>query len=193
MHKPLPKLLVFLDQYNDQLFKNNITNLGIVYRNYNNKQRYKNLIKIAKACKIRKYQLFVSNDLNLAIKVKADGYYIPSFNTSFTNILNTGKKNFQIIGSAHSQKELKQKMNQKCNAILLSPLFKSKKNKNDFGTVKFNLFTLKNNINFFALGGIKEKNFSKLKMLNVKGIAGISIFQKKTGLKLGRFFKNNFK
>ena len=40
-----------------------------------------------------------------------------------------------------------------------------------------------------ALGGINEKNFKKLKMVNTKGFAGISIFKKKTGLKKGRLFK----
>ena len=40
-----------MDQYDDQIFENNNTNLGIVYRNYNDPQREVELIKIAKACK----------------------------------------------------------------------------------------------------------------------------------------------
>ena len=54
--------------------------MGIIYRNYNDRKREKQLIKIAKACKKNRYQLFVSNDVKLALKVKADGIYIPSFN-----------------------------------------------------------------------------------------------------------------
>ena len=80
MHKHLPNLFIFLDQYNNQIFKNNITNIGIVYRNYNKVNRETELTKIAKACKKKRYQLFVSNDVKLAMKVGAKGIYIPSFN-----------------------------------------------------------------------------------------------------------------
>ena len=61
--------------------------MGIIYRNYHAKKRENELIKIAKACKASRHQLFVSNDIKLAIKVKAEGIYIPSFNKtkSFAN------------------------------------------------------------------------------------------------------------
>ena len=54
--------------------------MGVIYRNYNDPKRETELIKIAKACKKKRYQLFVSNDIKLALKVRADGIYIPSFN-----------------------------------------------------------------------------------------------------------------
>ena len=62
--------------------------MGIIYRNYNAKNREKELVKIAKACKKNRNQLFVSNDVKLAIKVKAEGIYIPSFNQTkgFANL-----------------------------------------------------------------------------------------------------------
>jgi len=39
MHKYLPNLFIFLDQYNNQIFENNNTNIGVVYRNYNDPKR----------------------------------------------------------------------------------------------------------------------------------------------------------
>ena len=54
--------------------------MGIIYRNYNAEKRENELVKIARACKKNRNQLFVSNDVKLAIKVKAEGIYIPSFN-----------------------------------------------------------------------------------------------------------------
>ena len=54
--------------------------MGVIYRNYNAKKREDELVKIAKACKKNRNQLFVSNDVKLAIKFKTDGIYIPSFN-----------------------------------------------------------------------------------------------------------------
>ena len=83
MHKIFPKIFVFLDQYDSQIFKNNNINIGIIYRNYKDRKRENQLIKIAEACKKKRYQLFVSNDVKLVYKVKADGIYIPSFNKIF--------------------------------------------------------------------------------------------------------------
>jgi len=54
MHRNLPKQFVFLDEYNSSIFKNNKTNLGVIYRNYQSKKRDIELIKIAKACKKKK-------------------------------------------------------------------------------------------------------------------------------------------
>ena len=77
--------------------------------------------------------------------------------------------------------EIKKKIEQRCEAIFLSPLFKIKKNRKYFGVCKFNLMTLqyKYKKKFIALGGITSQNINILKMLNIYGIAGISYFKKK--------------
>ena len=180
MHKNLPNTFIFLDQYNDLIFRNNSTNIGIIYRNYNNIKRDRELIKIAKACRKNNFKLFVSNDIKLAIKFKATGIYIPAFNEKkFSNI---EKKNITIIGSAHNQKEIQEKISQKCKAIFLAPLFKTK-NKKFLGIHRFNFLSKRNKINFFALGGINESNIKKLKMLKIKGFGAIELFKKKPAYK----------
>ena len=182
---------MFVDHYNDQIFKNNNTNIGIIYRNYSDSNRKNELKKIAKACKKKRYQLFVSNDIKLAIKEKADGIYIPSFNKS-KKFLNLEKKNFTIIGSAHNQKQIHEKILQKCKAIFLSPVFNIKKKNYFLNLHKFNFLTFSNKVKFIALGGINAQNFQKLKLLKITGFAGIRIFKKKTGLLKAGFLKNNF-
>ncbi len=191
MHKNLPNIFIFLDQYNNQIFKNKNINLGIIYRNYSHRIRENELIKIANACKKNRYKLFVANDIKLAFKVKADGIYIPAFNR-IKKFSNLEKKNIIILGSAHNQKEIKQKIFQNCSAIFLSPLFYVKKSKNFLGLHKFNFLSSANKINFFALGGISEKNIRKLKLLTVKGFGGITLFKKKPAFKRPVFIKNNF-
>ena len=188
MHKNIPKIFIFLDQYNKKIFENNNINLGVIYRNYNNQKKRQELYKIANACKRKRFFLFVSNDIKLAIKVKADGIYIPSFNKG-QNFLNQEKRNFKIIGSAHNQKEIYQKKLQKCEGIFLSPIFHVEKSKTFLNVSKFNYLTRNNKVNIFALGGINENNFRKLKLLNIKGIGGIKLFKKKTGLKKAGFYK----
>jgi len=191
MHKIFPTIFAFLDEYDSQIFKNNNINLGIIYRNYNAKNREKELVKIAKACKRSRNQLFVSNDIKLAIKVKAEGIYIPSFNKT-KNFANLEKKNIKILGSAHNQKEIQEKITQNCSAIFLSPIFYIEKSYKFLGLHKFNYLSHSNSANIFALGGISENNIHKLKLLNIKGYGGIRIFKKKPAYKRPVFLKNNF-
>jgi thiamine-phosphate pyrophosphorylase len=191
MHNNLPKVFIFLDHYNNQIFKNNITNIGIIYRNYNDSKRETELIKIAKACKKNRYQLFVSNDIKLAIKVRSDGIYIPSFNKK-KGFLNLENKNFVILGSAHNQIEIQEKISQKCSAIFLSPVFNVKKSKKYLGINKFNLLSHSSKVSVLALGGINQNNMRKLKMLHINGFGGIRIFKKKPAYKRPVFLKNNF-
>ena len=165
--------------------------MGIIYRNYNAKNREKELVKIAKACRKSRNQLFVSNDIKLAMKVKAEGIYIPSFNKT-KRFANLEKKNFKILGSAHNQREIQKKISQKCSAIFLSPIFYIKKSKKFLGLHKFNYLSHNNNINILALGGIAENNIHKLKLLNIKGYGGIRMFKKKPASKRPVFLKNNF-
>ena len=191
MHKHLPSIFIFVDQYNNQIFKNKNLNIGVIYRNYKDRNREKHLVKIAKACKKNRYQLFVSNDVKLVHKVKADGIYVPSFNKT-KNFSNLEKKNIIILGSAHNQKEIHKKISQNCRAIFLSPLFYVKKSKSFLGLHKFNYLSYVNKINILALGGITGNNIRKLKLLYIKGFGGIRIFKKKPAFKRPVFIKNNF-
>ena len=184
-------MYIFIDQYNNKIFENNSINVGIIYRNYNDAKREKELIKIAKACKRKRYQLFVSNDVKLAIKSKADGIYVPSFNKS-KKFINLENKNLTILGSAHNQKEIQEKILQKCRAIFLSPLFYVKKSKTFLNIHKFNYLSNARKVNFLALGGISENNVKKLQLLNIKGFAAITLFKKKPAFKRPVFIKNKF-
>ena len=188
MHKKLPNIFIFTDEYNKEIFKNKNLNIGVIYRNYNSENREGQLIKIADACKRKRYQLFISNDKRLAYKYKADGIYIPSFNKT-DKFSNLEKKHIKIIGSAHSQKEIQKKIQQNCEAIFLSPVFYVKKSKSYLNLYKFNNLSRINKTNILALGGISEKNIRKLKLLSIKGFGGISFFKKKTGLLEAGFHK----
>ena len=133
----------------------------------------------------------MANDIKLALKVKADGIYIPSFNR-INKLQNLENKNLIILGSAHNQKEIQQKKYQKCSAIFLSPIFLTTKSKKYLDIYKFNLLSISNNKKFFALGGINIFNINKLKLLHINGFGGINAFKKKPALKRPVFLKNNF-
>ena len=106
-----------------------------------------------------------------------NGVYLPSFNKSYQHLLYSFKKDFKIIGSAHSIKELKNKEIQKVKVIFLSSIFK--KNKNYLGINKFKILKKFSKVNVVALGGVNKKNIKLLNLTNVDGFAGITYFQKK--------------
>ena len=191
MHRQLPNFFIFLDHYNNQILENNNTDIGIIYRNYKDYKSNIELFKIAKACKKKGCQLFVSNNIKLAIKVRANGIYIPSFNKT-KRFNNMEIKNFKILGSAHNQKEIHEKIKQSCEAIFLSPIFFIKKSNNFLNIHKFNYLSRANKVKLFALGGIRENNIRKLKLVNSIGFAGISLFKKKPALIRPVFSKNKF-
>ena len=89
------------------------------------------------------------------------------------------KKKFEIIGSAHNLKEIKNKELQKVNKIFLSSLFK--KNKNYLGINKFKLLSNLTKKKVVALGGVSKKNIKLIKLLNSSEFAGISYFKQKKG------------
>jgi thiamine-phosphate pyrophosphorylase len=188
MHKnKLPKYFLFVDKYEKNILKNDITNFGIIYRNYSKKQNESDIYKLRLYCNKKKFKFYISNNLRLAIKFKADGIYIPSFNKRITFSKASLSKNFKIIGSAHNQIEIKRKIDQGCEAIFLSPVFRVEKNGKYLGTCRFRLLTLKYKRKFIALGGIRKKNINILKMLNIYGMAGISFLKKNRPENSGRF------
>ena len=148
----------------------------IIYRNYNSQIMDEKLIlKIKRYCRVKKIKFYLSNNIKLAIKLDLDGAYIPSFNKSTKHLAFSLKKKFEIIGSAHSLKQIKTKETQNVNKIFLSSLFK--KNKNYLGINKFKLISNLTKKKVVALGGISKKNFNKLKLLKIYDFAGISYFE----------------
>ncbi len=119
------------------------------------------------------------------MKLGLNGVYLPSFNCNYQHLFYNFKSNFEIIGSAHSIKELRIKQCQKVKLIFLSSLFK--KNKNYLGLNKFKIIKNFSKTKIVALGGINQENLKLLNLIGVNGFAGISFFQKKRPLYKGPF------
>ena len=148
----------------------------IIYRNYTpEKVDEKQILKIKNYCKKKRLKFYLSNNIKLAVKLKFDGAYIPSFNKSMKHLSYSLKKDFKIIGSAHNLKEIKIKEKQKTKKIFLSSLFK--KNKNFLGVNRFKLLSKLTKKEIVALGGISKNNKKKLSLLNNPEFAGISYFE----------------
>ena len=156
--------------------------INIIFRNYHSNNYLEDLIKTRDFCKKKGFNLFLSNNLHLAIKLKLDGVYLPSFNKRLIYKNLSLIKKFRFIGSAHNISEIKTKEKQNCEEIFLSPIFKTDKNKNYLDAIKFNLQTLEVKKDVIALGGIDSNNLKRIRLTKSKGIASIS-WIKKNGLK----------
>ena len=176
MHNFLKTKYYFINKLDTKIINKLDKNTIVIFRNYSLKKEDKSLImKIKKYCKKKTLKFFLSNNIKLALNLKLDGAYIPSFNKDFSHLNYSFYSKFELIGSAHNIKEIKIKEKQRVTKIFISSLFKN--NKNYLGLNKFKILSKLTRKNVVALGGISKKNSKKLKMLNFAEFAGISFFE----------------
>jgi thiamine-phosphate pyrophosphorylase len=122
------KKFLFINELDTTLINKQDRNTSIIYRNYKSQTKPEIIKKIKNICKKRNIKFYLSNNIKLAIKLGLDGAYIPSFNRSKKHLSYSLKSNFLLIGSAHTNKEIKIKELQKVKVIFISSLFKKNKN-----------------------------------------------------------------
>jgi len=153
--------------------------INIIYRNNNTPENVDKLYKFRKKCNAKGFKLYISNNLKLLKDCKADGLYLSSFNKKIylNNHLN-------LIGSAHSFREINEKIRQGCKTIFLSRLFKTsyQDKKRHLGIVRFNLLTNKYKIEIMPLGGIRYSNLNKINLVSGNGLALLSEIKKKPAI-----------
>lgn len=176
MHYKLPLKYCFIDELNTNLIKIQDKYTAIIFRKYENKiVDEKLIIKIRNLCRKNGNKFILSNNVKLAIKLRLNGVYIPSFNKSFSHLSYSLPNNFLVIGSAHNRKEIRIKELQKVSAIFISSIFK--KNKNYLGVNRFKILIKLTKKKIVALGGINKKNLRKLNLINCNYFGGISYFR----------------
>ena len=180
MHKKLLSKFYFVPDYDKDYIKNIDKKVNIIVRSYERPLNLKKLKEFRNFCKLNNHQVFLSNNLKIAINLKFDGIYIPSFNKKINFLLNKNLKTLKVIGSAHNISEVKIKEKQGVGALFISPLFHLNKSNKFLEVLKFNLLAKTTSKKIIALGGINQSNIKKLSLLKIEGFAGISYFQKKT-------------
>ena len=186
MQKKLPKIYHFINEINLSDLSELGKNIHIIYRNYEKKITYDELMVLKKKCQHSTRKVFVANNIKLALKLKLNGVYIPSFNTKINYLSSFSiPRNFMIIGSAHNLKEVDIKKKQGCEEIFLSPLFYVQKARKYLDIHNYNKLASNNNLKYIALGGINQKNYKKIKLTKSTGFASISWIKKNGPSKLG--------
>tara|TARA_Y100001970_G_C13986904_1_gene726151 strand:+ start:115 stop:645 length:531 start_codon:yes stop_codon:yes gene_type:complete len=176
MHIKNLKKYYFINKFDNTHLINLNKNISFIWRNKDKETHLKTLTKLRDFCKENHRKFYISNDIKLAIRVKADGVYIPSTNKNLNFKSIKFKKEFKILGSAHNFKEVKIKELQDVDEIFLSPLFKSKKNPqlNIYKYLNLRKVTFMKDV---SLGGINNRNIKKLRLIKPFGFAGISFFE----------------
>ena len=159
MHKKILKKYYFIDQFIKSNIDNQDKNTTIIYRNYTKNYKIDEIILIRDYCRRKGLKFILANNIKLSIQLNLDGAYLPSFNKYFSHLSYQLRKNFILIGSAHSLKEIRIKEQQRVKSIFLSSLFK--KNKNYLGINKFNIKAHLTKRKIIALGGISAFNKKK--------------------------------
>ena len=173
--KNLKEVFVYLDSINEFIKFNilKIINVNIIYDNYDFSKKV--FLDIKNFCKKYNLNLFIKDNYQAAIKFKLAGLVISHTNKKILGYGNPlcNKQKVKIIGKIHNQKEFFLKKQQKCERIIFSPIFLTKKYSSNqiLNINKFNLISKNWNVKIFALGGINIKNISQLKMLNINGFA----------------------
>ena len=93
MHR-LKKKYYFIKNFNTTELKNLNSNTDVIYRNYEKMPIITELLKMRTFCKRKGIKLYLSNNIQLAIKLGFDGAYIPAFNKSFKAFKLQTKKKF---------------------------------------------------------------------------------------------------
>tara|TARA_Y100000591_G_scaffold317001_1_gene326198 strand:- start:26 stop:589 length:564 start_codon:yes stop_codon:yes gene_type:complete len=186
MHKYL-EIYYFIDRFDFKELSEIKKKINIIFRDYNRKIEKNEILKTKYFCEKKGFDLYLANNIRLALKLNLKGVYLPAFNRNLNYKNINCSKNFKIIGSAHNSIEVKIKEKQNCDKIFISPIFKTEKNKNFLDTIRFNLLANKTKKPIISLGGINSKNLKKIRLTKSCGIASIS-WIKKNGLNKFRPF-----
>ena len=172
----------FIDQINERTIStiSKFKNISLIYHNQNDSfLNLQDLIDIKKYCNKKHIKFYISNNIRLAIKVKANGVYLNRNYNSMLHNFNC-KKEFTILGSVHNQLEYYKKISQKCKKIFLSPIFYNEKyslNKT-LGIIKFKLISRDWKYKPIPLSGINQNNINRVYLINKGEVAFKSWKQK---------------
>ena len=92
----------------------NSKKISIIYRNNKVPESIETLRIFRKKCKVKGFKLYISNNIKLLRNCGADGLYILSYNKKIYMC-----QNIELLGSAHSFKEINEKIKQGCKTIFL--------------------------------------------------------------------------
>ena len=119
MHDELLKKYYFINSFDTNIINKQDKTTTFIYRDYKTSKFYINkILKLKNFLKRRGNKFLLANNFKMALKLKLDGVYLPSFNNKFDHLNYSTYSNFIILGSAHNLKEIKIKELKESKAYL---------------------------------------------------------------------------
>ena len=170
------KIFYFINEFNSEHILKIKKNINLIFRNYKKSFDIAYYKKIKNFCHSHGYKIYLANNVDIAHNLGFDGVYIPAFNKKLMKNKNF-RLNFEVLGSAHNLKEIRQKERQGVDYIFLSPIF-YKDSKKSLGIIKFKNLSKRSFSTIVALGGINRENINKLSLINIKCFGSINFVKK---------------
>ncbi len=151
---------------------------AVILRHYGHPQRDILARDLARACRKRGLLFFVAGSASLAREVHADGLHLPEWQISKLAGYGRDKRLRFVTASVHDLPTLIKAGNLGASAVLASPVFAtaSHPERPHLGTTKLANFVRVSSVPVYALGGVSERNSTRLIGTGAAGIAGISAF-----------------
>ena len=150
----------------------------MIFRHYQEKKRALLAKKVLLKCHQKKILCLIGGDIQLALKLNADGIHLPEDHLKKIGQRPKVHKNMLITAATHSFKMVRRAYTLKIDAAILSPVYKTKSHPETpaIGRLQFASICNRSKIPIIALGGIGSDETLNLMYAGAFGIAGIELF-----------------
>ena len=167
----LPPLVLFTDEERQPESLSSVALLppgsAVLFRHYSFPARKGLALALRTICDTRSLFFIVSNDVDLALEVAADGLHLPEYRLKGANREINKWRQFGegfLTAAIHSPKALINALRLEVDAAFLSPVFisASHPNKKPLGLMRFIKICNSTRLPIYALGGINEISAKRL-------------------------------
>ncbi len=151
---------------------------NLIFRHYHEKNREIIAERVVKECRKAKIKCLISQNVDLALRLRADGIHFPEYILKRLGTRPTVHKRMIITAATHSLPMVFKAQKIGLDAAILSPVYLTDSHPDTapLGVLKIAFACTVSKIPIIALGGIKPTNFNELRLAGVSGFAGISLF-----------------
>ena len=178
----LPPLVLFTDEERQPVPLSSITLLppgsAVLFRHYDCPARKSLALALKTLCNTHSLLFIVSNDVDLALEVDADGLHLPEYRLKGpSRDIHRWQQYGEgfLTAAVHSPKALINALHLRVDAAFLSPVFfsASHPNKKPLGLMRFIKICKSTRLPIYALGGINDTSAKRLLGSGAVGIAGV--------------------
>jgi len=151
---------------------------NLIFRHYHEENREDMAKRVVKECRKAKIKCLISQNVDLAVRLRADGIHLPEHILKRLGTRPKVHKKMIVTAATHSLPMIFKAQKIGLDAAIVSPVYftRSHPDATPLGILKIAFACTLSSIPIIALGGVKAKNFTELRLAGVSGFAGITLF-----------------